>query len=899
MAHERSDQHVDEMPFEAYLHKWASIIRDQQVTMRDIIKASVVLNIRNRGVTVSDMVSRFGTLPSTESRWINYNPMQHGEVHPINIVQPMLRTNTNACLQANAQIEVSAANENARHKEIAQRWQRIADVVERDTFQERERTLLFDSLQKGGTCIYETYTEQVDWQDVPAVLGEANVSMLLGGCGECGWNGAVRSDDVTIVSQLAKGESESLFEPLSDDEREIAEVFNDAIIECPECKCEVAMKEVGLTSLMAEDDAIPVYEVKTRRHDIFNFVVDQYNAKFAGMQSANWLQTQRLRSRAWMDSKYPNAQITGNGYWGYATRCEYGLATSQTTFFNYGRGQTQTGMGADQFFIEERCIWLAEDSYSNYRSPSDYEYVDCDGNVTWSIKAGETIAEAQERLYGRNYGGFKYYWADETLLMIPAADVEYPNFRQCFTDAHFLRDSASYLSSPNYSVVYLQDDLTLLNTLETNIIARNSVNQVLYDSTAFEQTDFSKEYIGTKNAMLLPDFDVRKAIMPLPVPTPTPYISQKIQLLLSIKDDVTQVTPAMRGEAQKGTPYAAQRQQLEQSYGNLTSVLKSFAECKVNVFKNAAKLIKQKWTKEQFQRVGSLFGEHWSESDVNEMVTVDLDRDLIVTYRQGTEMPATPLTKELRFFNGLQQLLPLLAGLSPEIGMSLVKPEAWMQIVAKIDEYSSFEFDLTGQEIDEVLSQKRFMALQKASEPYVKLGRAQLEEMRAMPAIEGVTPEDAAMMQEQGQEVPTKFDELMESVFREADIGLTEHEDWGRQIAFYIEQCRTEAGKPRPNEVLIAALTIFIGELQAKVAEIEQAEQANSPETQALALEQERLKQEQANKERDAMLREKEMDAKIEGDTIRQAAELAKIAAQTDDGETQPPPVGAVMEVAV
>lgn len=809
-------QSSDSIDLESWCYGWAMYIRAQQAAQRSLTEACVTLHVRARCLTVSDMVSGYGTRTETRGQWLNYDPTLDGDSHPINIVGPAFTTNKNACLQSNSATEVTPANQSAQHKQIAQKWQRVADFFERTGWSESKRAFIFDDVQKGGTDLIDTYCKEYDKQSVPKV-GEGNAGLAMYQCG-CGKSGIMQSS-------APEGE---------------------AMVECPECGQPANAVVKSIPGLMMGQGEVPTYDIVDEVISFFNFTADVYGGKVGGIQTMNWLQIQKLRDRTWMQTNYPHLSFTGPANWSYPLRVDYALARGRWQYFNQQPTTESYGWGHEKYEVKE--IYLHEDAYASYRASQDFEFVDAKGKKTFRIKQGQSIADAQKACYGENQHGFKFVWNEDRLLDIPGPAKEELCFRYRFSDVHWSRESGSYLSSPNYSVVFIQDDMTLLNTLNHNIIAANAANPIFFDSTIFEQGDFSKQFIGTKNAMLLdPTMSLRDKVISLPIPTPSPYLQQQMQWLWQVKDSVTQVTPALRGETQRDQPYAAQRQQLEQSYGNLTSVLKSFAQCKDTTFLNKARLAKKVWVTEQFQRVGSMFGELWTEQDVEEMCEIDFERDLIVSYREGSEMPSTPMSKELKFFGALQQLGAAIHGLPPEVAMQIVTPDKWAIVIEQLGEFGGFDFDVSGLEIDEVISQKRFISLAKLCEPYQNVTFEQIARMKQrVVAVQPPSEDVFAQAQQLAQTDPeqaqamvrptpiTAFDLETEKIIGASEIRFSEYEDLDQQQKFFVEQLRTEIGKPKPNEMLIAMLEVLLGALGQQLDAQKQEAMAKDPQVQAM-----------------------------------------------------------------
>lgn len=866
--YDRSNAVNPNLEFESYLQQWCEYIKAEQMYNLSLVQAAVTLHVRARAITISDAVSNWGISSQFQNQFIIYDPNLDGDVHPINIVGPAIATNKSTCLQSHSQTEVTSANDSAQHKQIAKRWQRVADYLERTGWDESKRAFIFDAVQKDGNLLVEVCCREEGSQSVP-MADSAKGGIIVFRCDGCGQSGISPIEDMEQLSQ----------EDMPDDQ----------MIPCPQCKMPARAEIKSLEGIEMKDADVPTYEVDDRIIPFFNFTVDTYGARIDGLQSAGWLQVQELRDQMYMQTHYPNVTFAGSARWSYPLQCAYALSRGRWDYFNQ-YPSASFGLGHEKY--EERAIYLHESAYSGYRAPKDYQFVNANGEVTFSITAGQTIGEAQEELYGEDQHGFKFNWYDQQLLNIPTPEKEILNFRQRFSDIHWSRESGSYLSSPNYSVVFIQDDITQLNTELHNVAIRNSKNPVFYDSLVFDKADFSNDYIGTKNAALLPDGGIKGAVTALPVPTPNPYLSQQMQWLFSIKDSITQVTAPMRGEVVKDQTYAAQRQALDQSVGGLTPVLKSFAKCKNDTFRNKAAFIQKRWTVEQFQRIGSFFGEPWTDEDVAEMCQIDFDRDLIVSYVDGSEMPATPLTKEMKFLGALQQL----ASVPPEILMQVITPEKWGQIIERIGEMGEMGFDVSSTEVDEMISQKRFNDLIVACQPYADwtqeaVRQAQQEVVNMTPP----TPEEAAQGS-QGTPV-TAFDLLTEQVLSEAGISFNKYEDIEQSITFFVEQLRSEIGRSKENFVLIEVMTALLGLMQNALDMQNEEKMANDPQVQAamqaqqeqaaqdaqkLQLETAKLENDSRYKEQDIALRQEELDVKAQQADRDAVIDLMKYSDETD-----------------
>lgn len=786
--------------------------------MQKLTEMSVTLHRRFRGLTISDMYGAYGTRRETQGRWLDYDPDLDGEVHPLNIVQPAIRTNTSACLQSNPEIDIESDNLAAQHRQIAVRWQRVADYLERmkqTTFSEDERAFLFDAVQKDGVALIYTCGEKYGESSVPNVSDQP-LSLGVYKC-DCGAKG------VKEMEQQQDGATD---------------------IDCPNCGKTAKALVKSLKNYELGESQVSQTEIKRKIVPFYNFIIDAYGAKLKGIDSAKWLALIELVDRPELEAEYDHFEFGSPMEWSHQTRTGYALASCDWRYLNAWINEfTETEF--ERF--EKKSIYLHEEAYANYCSPDDYEFVNGKGKKVLSIRREQTIKEALTAQYGDDATGIKFIWTNERLIDIASCEDEETDFRKCFSAVHWLRDSSGFYSSPYYSIVIIQDDITLLNTMHHNIIARNAVVPVYYDPTVLAKEDFGKELVAAHGAAKLTDRDITKSAFSLPTPQVSPYLSNQLQFLWQIKDEVTQVTPALRGQLEKGETYGAQRQALEQSYGLLTPVLKSWAQQgKVRPTIQAFNIIKKTWTLKQFQSAASSFGEIWTDEDVQEMCEIDFERDLIVDYRDGSEMPQSNMTRDLKYYQALSQLLPFI-----QANPNLLGTDKFAKIVQGIGERADLDFDLTGLDVAEMLSQKRTIELQTLCQPYADVSLGQIDIWKET---------EKGMDQETGEPI-TEMDLRIERAFYDSQIRFSPFEDLAQQKTAFIEALQTETGKNKSNYFLIEMFETVIGMIDQAVAEIQQEAMANDPQTKIALQLAEKQKQNEAaatDKEREHEVEDKD-----------------------------------------
>lgn len=791
---------VSQLNPEQYMLLWHDRLKREAEAIRKICECYVMVHRRYRAMTLSDSYGYWGTRPETQGRWINYDADEDGEVHPINIVRPDIKANVASLLQIKPAVQISATNKNAKKAENATRLQAMIDFFERDCWTEADRNLLFDGIHKEGTWLIENYAENGEKQTVTAPMAKQSYAAVYK-CDSCG----------------SVGKKEL---PPEMGEQSESEAYSE--MQCPECGGQATGMVKSLDNVESTEQELQTKEIKHRMWSAFNFLIDRRNARLGGISTAKYLRIHEVASRADLETECPQFKFDAPFEFCYPLKCQLALACNDWSQLYTSWSPQQESTEFDEF--EKLTLCLSEDAYKNYISPIDWDFKGSDGQIKFSIKRGQTISEAQERLFKQNQKGFRFVVVNDRVIDVLTPDDAVLDFRQAFTDVHFTRDSASFLSVPHWDSIDLQDEITNFNTIKADGAAANSKQSVWYNSEVFAVEDFGDYYIPSKDGFVDPDFDINKAIGSIPNAKSSDQVTEHLNFLMAIRQQVSSVTPALRGEAQPNQPYAAQRQQLDQSFGILAPAAKSYVQMYLTSMKQKVTMAFKCWTLEQFQQVASAFGEEWNDEIVAELVKTDLDRDVSFGYAAGTEQPQGQLAKELKFFNGLQQLMPF-------IQAGLVKPEIMQQIIKKIDEFGGFDFDLSGLETSDALAQSRYERIVEACKEGAEVSRQKLEQLKEI--VVSVTQDVDPATGQPIQTPITAFDVMMEALNDQADIFTSEFEDIGAQAIFFTERIVEEMAKTKPNFVLLALLEAFVKGLQQQGQALQQEAMQNDPQMQA------------------------------------------------------------------
>lgn len=782
---------------EEYLLLWHERLKAEADRMRKICEQSVTVHRRFRGTTISDSFGYFGTRPETTGRWIDYDPDLDGEVHPINIVRPDIRVNNSALLQVQPNAQVKATNNSAKRQQKAAKIQRMVDYFGR-SWTEADRLLIFDGIQKEGTWLVETYRCEGKKHKVQTPqLNRTYFAVYQ--CSSCGAQGKKEVPEELGASYQDKASP----------------------VPCPSCGAEASGEVKAVNNVSLTESEIQSYQIKHRLWSGFNYLIDRKRAAKGGIRNARFLRIHEIATRADLEADYPQHKFDHPFEFCYALKCEASLADNDFSKLNVGYSPALNSTEFDEF--EKDTICLHKEAYKNYIAPDDYRFVDGFGKVKFEIKRGESMDEAVQRSFGEGTEGFRFVIVNDKLTDIVNDKYTEPDFRKAFTDVHFLRDSSSFHSVPNWDIVILQDDITLFNTLKTESTARNAIEPVFFNSEVFDIEDFGQDYIPSKDGILAEAVDIQRAVYKVPHASSAVEVNEHLQFLLGIRQEVSSVTPALRGEAQPGEPAYAQRQQLEQSQGILAPAAKSYAQMYIDNMRQKVEAAFDCWTFEQFQEVASIEGEKWTEEDIAELVATDLDTEVSFEYVPGTEQPQSNLVKEMKFFNGLREVTPFLQS-------GAITPDVMTQLLKKIDEYAGFEFDLSGLETSDALAQNRFEKMQNACRDYEGISRFRVEQMKSnVIAYSQETDPSGAIVQ-----IPiSEFEIMMEKVMQKSDILVTDFENTGAQALWFIERMIGELTKTKPNYVLIEAVQSFVKGLKAQSEQQKQEAIDKDPAVQA------------------------------------------------------------------
>ncbi len=433
----------------------------------------------------------------------------------------------------------------------------------------------------------------------------------------------------------------------------------------------------------------------------------------------------------------------------------------------------------------------------NHPVSEDFSLKDKDGNIRFEIKKDQTCADAKYEGETPDEAPVVCFRLVGTALL----DVFICDFTKEWSYATFLSNPSAFWGCFQYEIVALQDIVTYLVSLQFYHVRRNAITSIIYNKSSFDPESFGKDLIPTKQNL---PYDIPIGSQFGIVPA-LPLSGEPMQLfgaIMETKGDVTLTTPAMMGQAQPNEPYAAQALQKQSSLGLLAPAEISKAAAKVHWAKQQLRCKQQYLTDEDAEELLKL-NPNWNEDTILAFKTCNFDKDLIITYKQGTEIPQSLIEREVKLQNLLQQVMMV-----GQIDPSFVQTDALKEIMGELIQSSGLDIDIGNNESNLRLAESRY------------------DHLTAI--LKGMPPtEDIQMMQQVAQQI------LQLPVFQPLP-----YENYGSLIEFFSDKARNEAARETPNYMLLTCLNGLIqlerqGQVQHAQEEAGMQMEASAPMMQA------------------------------------------------------------------
>jgi hypothetical protein len=661
---------------------------------------TVALQRRFRGASLSDQIGCF--IPGGTGMWRGDNPedLEGLELKTVNITKPTIKMGMAALASARVAINNESSNKSEESKGAANVADGISQWLDNDdnhwTGGLEQR--IMQMCQTGyGYFVQAKFNpnKQADFETSTQEWSDEETSMPGEySCRSCGGGGSF--DD-----QLEEG----------------AEQVN-----CPECG---EMAEVMKAPEMAniprpgEKQRVTMGDSETCVSSCLEHRVDERKSQGGNLLMAQWFEHHYLVTLEELAVDFPEEDFGDAGEWCYALKWKWSLESGDDVFAsNY--------MSEDyRKRYERRDLYLLPAEYAHRIEPDDCEIKSADGEVVFSIKKGERLADKMPR-------GFCFTMIGEHLA---------PYWRECdFRDewsyGGYLSDAHSFWYQPLVEILQLQDDWNTLYTIDMQHRERNSISQIAYVNDMFDADAWEQDLVPSAEGRSLEGQPIGHYFQQVS-PAPMTEAIAGLEFLFKIGPYVGLAPPESIGVDPPGTDnYHAQLLRKQSTLGQLQPPGESKASCKVHHYRNIYKIAQETWPVERFQYIRTRFGEEWKDDDIEAFIQCDVDRDIVSNYVEGTEVPTTYIERRMDLEQVIQKY----------IDAQQMPPQ---ELIRQYMDLLGVDYDMGGIEADERLADARYETIKEglktltgtlSDQPTV-----QMDPMSGQP-VEGPSPLIQAVM---------------------------------------------------------------------------------------------------------------------------------------------------------
>lgn len=523
---------------------------------------------------------------------------------------------------------------------------------------------------------------------------------------ETGW----RQEDETLPGEFAcKCGAGGMFEG----ETAFDEASGMATFPCPACgeTAEVAEEPRAVPTDVPSYRRVNAGDSETTVWSSYGARVDERDSQGGNLHAARWFEHHYLQSSEEIEAENPGYDPGSPAEWSFAVKWQKALESGDDACLRWKSYATRCEEH------EVRDIYLRPEEYAHRGSERrPFYWKGGDGEVMLT-DSGEPVfgVEAGERLIDRYPDGFCYRVTKREFLPgSPERPGIYPcDFRNMWAYGGYMPDAFSFWMHPATELDTLQNDANNYYTIDAMYRERNSVNTLVADGMAFEEDAFEHDIAFTKEGFDLGlEGDIRRRAYQLTTPS-MPQAMEGLRFLFEVAPTVGGPQPAAVGAPSPGEPYSAQLLQRQSSLGLLAPSQQSKAQAKCEWARQQLR-IAQGWPPERFDYLKARFGEEWKAEDVEAFLSCDVDRDLIVSYVEGSEIPTTLVERELRY----RQFMTDIAALA----QAAQRPDLiTLEMVAQGAEYAGIDYDIGNVEADRRLAESRLKAIREGLGKYSAL----------------------------------------------------------------------------------------------------------------------------------------------------------------------------------
>lgn len=661
-------------------------------------RTSVTLRRRFRAATPSDLLGRFEYgRTDGNSTWLGDGPEQEliMNMYGFHVVKPAIRANQSAMMQARVECTVKPNSKNPSLAGVASIGTGIYKYINNhpDYWSNNLESQVNQQVQTDYGCFIHTYHDPEAESPINITVDEySDQPVEQAGeyaCAYCASGGPMFSEQ---MGQAADGQM-----PCLNDECQTHNPSHPHFGGLAEI---IKMPSVSEEPFLVGKSEHPAGNIVQEAVSAFQVRVDERKTKNGKLRKATYLEHHSLWYEDDLQALVPYFELNAPTEWSYPIKWEYALETG-TDFFL--KPWTAGGTDSRRAQHEVRKIYLRPGRYRHYVAPADFTLDRGDhqaatnrqGQPMLSIKKGERLIDYFPK-------GFWFIVANGQLL--PA--MEPCDLRDEWAYMGFLNDSASFWAQPAVELNELQRVANNLYTIEMQHLETSSIVTNHYDREAFDSDDFERGLSPTKEGFHLAPGDTLRNHLETTTPPNLSGVMQGMEFVRSLIPDVSGVQPAMIGAEQGDAPYAAQRMQRQQSLGLLTPSQQSKAECKATVTFQHLKWAQRTKPIEWFRHVGTIYGEEWKDQDIEAFCNANLELDITVGYKEGSETPSSLIEQEMKnrqFMLDVAQVAQFIPG--------LVSPEMVKEIMSKYSVAAGLDLDFDNVVADQRLAGSRYLKI--------------------------------------------------------------------------------------------------------------------------------------------------------------------------------------------
>lgn len=799
------------LPVPEYLLENArQIFKECDLPEKARAQTTVTLRRRFRGTNKSDLLGCFSS--EVGGPWLGDGPeKQHlMDMHSFQIVKPIIRANQAAMVQARVQCTIVPTSKNPGLMGVASIAKGIYKYFDNhpDYWSNNLENQVNQQCQTDPGYFIHTYHDPDAESAINITLDEYSDEPLEDpgkyACPYCGSSGP-------LFQEQMGNAVDGTIPCLNDDCDQNAEIeIAPSMSDSPQFKGKSEHPAGNIVQ-----DVISAFQIR----------VDERKSKNGNLRKAEWLEHHFLMEEDDLQALVPFYNLGPPSEWSYPLKWEYSLESGTDLYLKPWSADYFSGQRPRH---EVRRIYMRPAKYRHYRAPQDFTLDRGDGRAALNrqgqpmlqIKRGESLVKYFPK-------GFWYIVSSDQLLPI----TEPCDFRDEWGYGGFLNDSASFWSQQATELNELQRTANNLWTIDVQHRESGSIVTTVYDREFFDADDFERQLSPTKEGVHIENGDTIQSHYAEVSPPQMTGAMQGIEFIRSIVGDISGVQPAAIGAQSPNEPYAAQRLQKQQSLGLLTPSQQSKAECKSIVFLQHLKCAQKTKPLEWFQYIGTMYGEEWKEQDIEAFLNSNLEMDLRVSYKEGSEVPASLIEQELKYRQFVLDMAQA-AGLTKN--PALLTPE----MLSKYAEMAGIDYDVENIEADQRLADSRYQKFKDWLEANQDTG----------------LPEEV----------------LVQLAIADKSMKVFPFENHDTHKEFYGDHARALMAAPEPNYPLISCCVEMIKRHEAGGVDAAQTESASQVEGHApemavqVAAAQAQAKQEAATQEAELQAEQQKLQTQIE-----------------------------------